>query len=443
MKLRPEEEDLWADILNDVSTASLNKDRKSLVVFGDECVGKSSLINRFRRTDGHGIKQGLGLEYSFLDIRDQFSDDIVSRLSIWTINSDEGTLQYTLSDHNLRYTDKGWSGMALLVVDYSRPWSILERLQHWVGVLDRHIESLKIDAGERKDVCGKLAKSLQEYCLPGTEINKDVLLPLTEGVLDDNLGIPMAVVCTKVDCMTTLEKELDYTDADFDLIQWHVRRFCLKYGAGLFYVNGKESPNTDILYKYVVHKMYQSPFEVAPTVVDKDSLMIPAGWDTRQKISILNDTLRAFNLEEDIGTVLSKPLTRSDTLREVKAEDDQAFLTRMQSLLQNQRPSGNRPKPLSNQPSRTALPTSTAAGGAAGGAPGNDGVLANFFNSLLNKKPSPGASGPTPRAGAAPRTGAGGGPPRANNPNSPRVTGMRQMNRSQSEGVTKPATPDS
>ena len=66
---------------------------------------------------------------------------------------------------------------------------------------------------------GKLSRSLQEYGPPGEEANKDVLLPLTEGVLLNNLGIPLAVVCTKVDTMATLEKDLDYTDAHFDLIQ--------------------------------------------------------------------------------------------------------------------------------------------------------------------------------------------------------------------------------
>ena len=37
-------------------------------------------------------------------------------------------------------------------------------------------------------------------------------------------GVPIAVVCTKVDSMTALEKDLDYSDAHFDLIQWHIRR---------------------------------------------------------------------------------------------------------------------------------------------------------------------------------------------------------------------------
>ena len=77
-----------------------------------------------------------------------------------------------------------------------------------------------------------------------------IFIPLLTAVTP---GIPIAVVCTKLDSMTTLEKDLDYTDAYFDLIQWHLRKFCLKYGAGLFYLNGKESPNTDVLYKYVTN----------------------------------------------------------------------------------------------------------------------------------------------------------------------------------------------
>ena len=37
--------------------------------------------------------------------------------------------------------------MAVLVVDYSRPWSVMERLEHWVEVLDKHIESMKVGYG--------------------------------------------------------------------------------------------------------------------------------------------------------------------------------------------------------------------------------------------------------------------------------------------------------
>ena len=69
MHLKSEDEDLWSDILNDVSTASTNKDKKCLLILGDEFVGKTAIINRLRRLEGHATKAGLGLEYSYLDIR--------------------------------------------------------------------------------------------------------------------------------------------------------------------------------------------------------------------------------------------------------------------------------------------------------------------------------------------------------------------------------------
>ena len=69
----------------------------------------------------------------------------------------------------------------------------------------------------------------------------------------------------------------------------------------------------------------------------------------------------------------------------------------------------------------------------AGGPGEKDGVLANFFNSLLNKKPTPGAGGP---AGARPGT-AGAGAPRASAaPASPRQP-PRPVARTQSEGIPK------
>ena len=67
----PEEHDLWAEILNDVGTASTNKEKKCLLVLGDAFVGKTTLINRLIRSEGQTYvqKAGVGLEYSFLDIK--------------------------------------------------------------------------------------------------------------------------------------------------------------------------------------------------------------------------------------------------------------------------------------------------------------------------------------------------------------------------------------
>ena len=91
-----------------------------------------------------------------------------------------------------------------------------------------------------------------------------------------------------------------------------VRKFCLQYGASLFYTSVKEDKNCDLLYKYLVHRIYHFPFKVGegelgfqylPTnlkpfhvktpalVVEKDAVFIPAGWDNDKKIAILYENM--------------------------------------------------------------------------------------------------------------------------------------------------------
>ena len=88
-----------------------------------------------------------------------------------------------------------------------------------------------------------------------------------------------------------------------------VRKFCLQYGASLFYTSVKEDKNCDLLYKYLVHRIYHFPFKVGEEgikyfqltlpfhvktpalVVEKDAVFIPAGWDNDKKIAILYENM--------------------------------------------------------------------------------------------------------------------------------------------------------
>ena len=92
-----------------------------------------------------------------------------------------------------------------------------------------------------------------------------------------------------------------------------MRKFCLQYGASLFYTSVKEDKNCDLLYKYLVHRIYHFPFKVwnngtssiksrgnifksiyfqtPALVVEKDAVFIPAGWDNDKKIAILYENM--------------------------------------------------------------------------------------------------------------------------------------------------------
>ncbi|KAG8223260.1 hypothetical protein J437_LFUL001537 [Ladona fulva] len=247
------------------------------------------------------------------------------------------------------------------------------------------------------------------------------------------------------DYMVTLEKDYDYRDEHFDFIQQWVRRFCLQYGAALFYTSVKEDKNCDLLYKYLMHRIYGFPFRTPALVVEKDAVLIPAGWDNMKKISILYENMQSMRPDDYYTDVIAKPVVRKSSGNlcegkpvaretEIQADEEQAFLNRQLQLL-NQGGGGTGAIGVGNVGVGGAVGSAGGsllkadvggvAGGpggqlrspagvqktgdrrVAGGSPGvqsqlgspkkidgtkvgvpgsGEGVLANFFNSLLSKK---------------------------------------------------------
>ena len=112
------------------------------------------------------------------------------------------------------------------------------------------------------------------------------LVDLEAGVLKENCGAPIVVVLTKCDLYTDLNED------QLNKIQYHLRTFCQARGAALVYTSAKEDKNTQLLYKYLVHRVYGLPFTSSAYIVEKDSIFIPTGWESRQKIDILVESTR-------------------------------------------------------------------------------------------------------------------------------------------------------
>uniref|UniRef100_A0A5F9C5A3 Dynein light intermediate chain n=1 Tax=Oryctolagus cuniculus TaxID=9986 RepID=A0A5F9C5A3_RABIT len=285
----------------------------------------------------------------------------------------------------------------------------------------------KLPAG--KNVLLLVIRDFQEYVEPGEDFpvspqrrnttsqeDKDdsVVLPLGADTLTHNLGIPVLVVCTKCDAISVLEKEHDYRDEHFDFIQSHIRKFCLQYGAALIYTSVKENKNIDLVYKYIVQKLYGFPYKIPAIVVEKDAVFIPAGWDNDKKIGILHENFQTLKAEDNFEDIITKPPVRKFVHeKEIMAEDDQVFLMKLQSLLAKQPPTaagrpvdasprvpGGSPRTPNRSVSSNVASVSPIPAGAKKIDPNmkagatSEGVLANFFNSLLSKKTgSPGGPG--------------------------------------------------
>ncbi|XP_006780367.1 cytoplasmic dynein 1 light intermediate chain 2 isoform X1 [Neolamprologus brichardi] len=416
---------LWSSILSEVSTRSSSKlpSGKNILIFGEDGSGKTTLMAKLQGAEHN--KKGRGLEYLYLSVHDEDRDDL-TRCNVWILDGDlyhKGLLKFAVTAQSLP------DCLAVFVVDMSRPWTIMESLQKWASVLRDHVDKLKIPPENMREMEQKMIKAFQEYTEPEDATpsspqrraptageDEDVVLPLGENTLTHNLGIPVLIVCTKCDAVSVLEKEHDYRDEHFDFIQSHIRRFCLHYGAGLIYTSVKEEKNLDLLYKYIVHKLYDFQFVTPALVVEKDAVFIPSGWDNEKKIGILHENFTTVRPEDPFEDFITKPPVRKLVHdKEINAEDEQVFLMKQQSLLAKQpatptrgaTESPGRTASGSPRPAGRAGPTAVTSGSPMASVkkpdpnmkPGaaNEGVLANFFNSLLSKKT--GAPG-SPGAGA-------------------------------------------
>lgn len=442
-----ESQNIWSSILKQVQESLPNKlpSHKLLLVMGDNESGKTTLIAKIQGNDDP--KKGSGLEYHYLYVRDEYRED-QTRLGVWVLDGDpwhRNLLKFVLTEETLEDTT------VLLTASMTTPWSLLDSLQSWATVLEEHLSRLRLPPSTVEKNRLRVLRRFQDYIEPGDEIegvssplrrtsatiggggedfgdassSAHALPLLGEDTLSNNLGLDVIVAITKTDYMSTLEKNYDFKDEHFDFIQQAVRKFCLRYGAALFYTSVKEDKNCDLLYKYLVHRIYGFPFKTPALVVEKDGVFIPSGWDNDKKIAILYENITSASPDDPYSEVITRPMTTRKPLQrepEVLAEGDQAFLARQLALLNQQA-----------QPSPGRATSSDAAAGAAGGARtpvgvqksaerrlpgshgalptpgkkdtefaklsqadgakgGNEGVLQNFFNSLLNRKTGPGST---------------------------------------------------
>ncbi|TWW65149.1 Cytoplasmic dynein 1 light intermediate chain 2 [Takifugu flavidus] len=439
----PEEEDgqdLWSTILSEVSTHSRSKlpSGKNVLVMGEVGSGKTTLVAKLQGVEEY--MKGRGLEYLYFSVHDDDIDDH-TRCNAWVLDGDlyhKGLQGVAVPVDSISNT------LLLITLDMSRPWNALDSLQKWAAVAREHIDKLRVAPETLRELEHNLVKQFQEYVEPGSgedgtpqrrsEDEESILLPLGDGTLTHNLGIPVVVVCTKCDAISTLEKEHDYKDEHLDFIQSHVRRFCLQCilqpwhqcafnkscshsimkvsltarsdGASLVYTSVKEMKNLDILYKYLVHRLYGFPFHCPAQVVERDAVFIPSGWDNEKKIAILHENFQTLKSDDTFEDVIVKPPVRKIVHeKEIQAEDDQVFLVKLQSLLAKQPAvTAGRPVDTSSRAPTGSPRTSnrSAAANVANAMPQSgqtsEGVLANFFNSLLTKKSGTGATG-TPGGG--------------------------------------------
>merc|ERR1719290_720420 len=139
-------ENLWSSLLGEVQTSRSSQlpASKCLLILGDKESGKTTLIAKLQGNEDP--KKGSGLEYGYIDVRDEYRDDH-TRLSHWILDGDPAHANLL----NFALTEKNYSDSTVLItVSMTNPWNLMDQLQNWASLLQDHIDKLRLSAEEVK-----------------------------------------------------------------------------------------------------------------------------------------------------------------------------------------------------------------------------------------------------------------------------------------------------
>ena len=315
---------MWKDILREAMSKKELEDA-NIFIFGDQLTGKKSLIRvinkdvisrnveeskRYLNLDDTAPKYGM-IDYTYLNITKLSEKDLesIGKMGVWIVNDslDKETFQSLIKPEYLVKC------LCLIVVDLSRPWTIKESLKKWTNFIYENFSALilKFPFEKQQQMREQIVEKIKLYEEAQFDeegnYKKEILsddqkqikldLPLKEGVLTTNCGVPISIIVNKSDIVSqTSEKHFFEDNSDF--ILKHIRQIALSYGASIIYVSGRANINLVVLYDYLCHYLFGFHLMHKPNLTEKDSFFIPAGYDsltalknsdTQNMLSVLYD----------------------------------------------------------------------------------------------------------------------------------------------------------
>nr|XP_031862034.1 uncharacterized protein CI109_002447 [Kwoniella shandongensis]KAA5529106.1 hypothetical protein CI109_002447 [Kwoniella shandongensis] len=318
---------LWTEILGSADRQK-GLGRKNVVLLSERHHGRTHLLSQLSQVNNkrrkgpndrataraQGLRKGLALGYEVVDINEG-DEDSIPPLSIFYPPSSHPSLLRLVPT---ALPPKSLSDTAVVIVlDWTKPSSMVGELVTWLSWVDEWAAQAA-QPGETDDLRERLQSHIQHYVEPSSTSTAGMstaytgvgaVLPLGQGTLTLNRsGVPIIVVCTKADLMDSVGDEIGMKGGGWeertDWVQQVLRTICLAHGASLFYTASTQPTTYTLLRTYLLHRLYtpppssdpsahaaitRFPFPHRANVLDRDAVMVPAGWDSWGKINVLRE----------------------------------------------------------------------------------------------------------------------------------------------------------
>jgi dynein light intermediate chain 1 len=311
---------IWVPMLNNASRAK-DLAEKQLIVLGGtpeqqreflETVNPETERPRYQKDRQKKQKPPISnlyaLGYTYQDILDADQEDTLARLNVYMLSSPSSSFAPLLKP--LLTTNTVSNTLITILLDWSDPFKWPRQLRQWIRIL----RSVVVDLDE--DVKIELQETMTAWkekrvgpdaptIMPGAEKQEQKqtrIAPLGPGEWDEELGVPLSVVCVNAEKIERLERDFGWQEEEFDfLLQW-LRCVLLKHGSSLIYTTNFDTNNVRslILSSLGIQSLLKK--EIAKhNVIDRDKILVPPNWDSWGKIRILGD---GFN-PEAVGNIWS------------------------------------------------------------------------------------------------------------------------------------------
>ena len=154
-------------------------------------------------------------------------------------------------------------------------------------------------------------------------------MPLKEGVLTINCGVPIVFVVNKSDVVTQSSERKKFEE-NSEFILHHIRSLAIQYGATIVYTSGKTNSNLSILYDYICHILFNFDLVHKPNLIDKEAYYIPAGCDNLALLKSHDEQKKYLNesYEKKITPVITKIIQEED----IQCEDTNTFFESLKQM---------------------------------------------------------------------------------------------------------------